>query len=193
MKHDGIVIKTLAFVIGLAATVYGIWKIIISVMYKYDHKILYHDIENLNEITHPFSIVAIKDTFNEYANRYLLYYDKSWNCWFFFSFKTMEEQNEENIRVRLSNALHIPKDNISLYYKLERIQPKYSIKDNMHKVYLHRLYEAKISNFTDECKVDRFEVDGVQYRWMTIEEMETDETIMDINKDVVSMVKDRIM
>lgn len=189
---DGIVIKTLAFVIGLAATLYGIKKIIVSLIYKYDHQVLYHDIENLNEITHPFSIVAVKDTFNEYANRFLLYYDKSWKCWFFFSFKTMEEQNEENIRVRLSNALHISKDNISLQYKAERIQPKHSIRDDVDKVYLHRLYQAKIASFSNEVRADEFEVDGVQYRWMTIEEMETDQTIMDINSDVVSMVKDKI-
>jgi hypothetical protein len=190
---NGVVIKTLAFVIGLSASLYGIKKICVSIIYKYDHKILYHDIENLNEITHPFSIVAIKDTFNEFSNRFLLYYDEAWKCWFFFSFKTIETQNEENIKTRLSNLLHIEKKNIDLQYKLERIQPKYSIKDNINKVYLHRLYQGYISDFPEVYKNNQFEINGVKFKWMTISEMENDSTIKKINQDVVSMVKDKIV
>lgn len=189
---NSIAVKTLAFVVGLLATLYGLKKIAVSILNRYDHKILYHDIENLNEITHPFSIVAVKDTFNEFSNRFLLYYDKSWKCWFFFSFKTMEAQDEDNIKIRLSNMLHVAKNNINLQYKLERIQPKYSIKDGIDKVYLHRLYYGVISEFPEQCMKKQFELDGVQFRWMTIEDMEMDSRIMEVNQDVVSMVKDKI-
>jgi hypothetical protein len=189
---SGIALKTIAFIIGLIATIYGAKKILMSLIHKYDHKILYHDIENLNEITHPFSIVAIKDTFNEFSNRFLLYYDTSWKCWFFFSFKTLETQNEENVKTRLSNLLHIDKKNIALQYKLERIQPKFSVKDNVDKVYLHRLYQATISEFPEACKESRFEIDGTRFCWMTVAEMEADSDIMKVNQDVISMVKDKI-
>ena len=42
--------------------------------------------ENLDEVIHKFSIVAVKDNYNEYANRFLLYYDTAWRCWFFSVF-----------------------------------------------------------------------------------------------------------
>ena len=61
---------------------------------------LYDEMVANNEMEHPFSIVAIKDTFREFPNKYLLYYDNRWNCWFFFNFKTVEnaEQNEASIK-----------------------------------------------------------------------------------------------
>jgi hypothetical protein len=189
---DGLVIKTLAFVIGTSATIYGFVKIISSHTKKYNHEILYSDIENLNEITHPFSIVAVKDTFNQFPNRFLLYYDKTWECWFFFSFKTSDVSDEDNIKIRLSNLLHIESKFITTQYISARIQPKHSLRDNIDKVYLHRLYRADVTSFPELCKEDSFEIDGVKFRWMSIPDMEDDVRIMEVNKDVVSMVKDKI-
>ena len=37
-----------------------------------------------------------------------------------------------------------------------------------------------------------FVLDGVSYKWMTIAEMEADSRIMEINSDVVAMVKEKI-
>jgi hypothetical protein len=143
--------------------------------------------------THPFSIVAVKDTFNRFSNRFLLYYEKTWKCWFFFSFKTSDIADEENIKSRLSNLLHIDKKSIALQYISERIQPKHSLRDDVDKVYLHRLYKADITSFSEQCKNDTFEIDGTEFKWMTIADMESDERIMEVNKDVVSMVKDKVM
>jgi Ni,Fe-hydrogenase III component G len=57
-------------------------------------------INNLDEVTHPFSIVAVKDTYNEYANKFLLYYDKAWKCWFFFSFHSQQENDEIHVKTK---------------------------------------------------------------------------------------------
>ena len=80
-----------------------------------------------------------------FPNRFLLYFDKAWDCWFFFSFPTSD--------------------------------------------YQHSLYYVQIDNYPEVLKQPSFVIDGIEYRWMTIEEMELDPVIREINGDVVSYVK----
>ena len=54
-------------------------------------------IEKLNTIQHNHSLVAIKDTFSVESKRYLTYYDEKWECKLFLNFKTIEEDNENNL------------------------------------------------------------------------------------------------
>lgn len=190
---DKMVIQTLAWVLAFAIIVYGVYKMIKSLKNRYNHEMLFGEIENLDEVLHKFSIVAIKDSFEKYANRFLLYYDDNWKCWFFFSFHTADYQNEESVIHRLSNKLKIDAKAISLAYVSDRIQPKFSEKDQVNKVYYHTLYVGTISKFSDVLKQKEFELDGIRYRWFTIEEMESDEVIMNKNKDVVSFVKEKIV
>lgn len=187
-----VVIATLAWVLAAVIFIYGIAKIRSSYAHKYNHEILYRDIENLDEVLHKFSIVAIKDDFNKFANRFLLYYDDAWKCWFFFSFHTVESQNDVNIVQRLSNKLKIDCSVVSVKYIIDRIQPKYSERDEVNKVYQHSLYQGVISKFPDCMQKNEFEIEGIKYRWFTVEEMESDVEIMNKNKDVVSFVKEKI-
>ena len=187
-----IVLQTLAWVIAVLLLIYGIIKIVKSCKYKYNHNILFHDIENLDEILHKFSIVAIKDTYQDFANRFLLYYDNAWKCWFFFSFHTEEYQNEEQLIQRLSNSLKIDKDYIKIRYISDRLQPKYSERDHQNKVYQHSLYQGVVNQFSDEMKQLEFTIDGVRYKWFTISEMEADSNIMKKNADLISFVKEKI-
>ena len=136
------------------------------------------NIENLDEILHKFSLVAIKDEFNSYANKVLLYYDNSWKCCFLFSFHTNEYQNEKSILQRLSNKLKIGKDCIRINYISDMLQPKYSEKDHVHKVYQHSLYQYSVTRFPEVMKNNEFEIEGTKYKWWTLEEMETNENIM---------------
>lgn len=189
---DKMVVTTLAWVFAVIILVYGIYKIIVSSRHRYSHEKMFHEIENLDEVLHKFSIVAVKDSYHEYANKYLLYYDKAWNCWFFFNFPTSEYQNEESLTQRLSNVLKISTANIKMVAVSDRIQPKYSERDHVNKVYQHSLYQGVISEFPDFMKQDEFELEGTKYKWWTISDMETDEEIMAKNKDVVSFVKEKI-
>jgi hypothetical protein len=189
---NAIVIQTVAVIFGIVITGYGGMKLVLSKTHKYDHKSLYSDIRNLDEVTHPFSIVAIKDTYNEYANKFLLYYDKAWKCWFFFSFHSQQENDEIHVKTKLSNMIHIPMQEISLEEKGTFLQAKHSVKDDVDKVYLHKLYAGAIKNFSDEIQKNRFEIDGISYRWMSVQEMEENARIMEINNDVVSIVKQNI-
>lgn len=186
-------VTTLVAVVGGLIVAYAVFKIVRSSRLVYDHNTLYREIENLDEVLHRHSIVALKDTFLSFPNRFLLHYDKKWDCWFFFSFPTSEADNETYIKQSLSNILKIPTADINLQYITDRLQPKFSVKDNVHKVYQHSLYDCRLVDFADPLKSDSFEIDGISYKWMTIEEMENDPRIFDINNDVIQFVKEKIV
>lgn len=189
---DEKIIQTLAWVLAFGIAFYGIFKLIRSIVFRFDHKMLFSEIENLDEMLHRFSIVAIKNDFEDFSNRFLLYFDVTWDCWFFFSFHTSEFQNEINIVQRLSNKLKLDVNKISVKYVSDRIQPKYSERDQVQKVYQHSLYQGVISEFTEIMKQNEFKIDGTAYKWFTIDEMEKNETIMQKNSDVVAYVKEKI-
>ncbi len=77
---SGNVFKTIFVLIGFFFTGKSIYDIFKDTKEKYDYSDLLQDINKLNEITHNHSIIIIKDTFNAYPNRFLVYEDERWNC-----------------------------------------------------------------------------------------------------------------
>ena len=60
------------------------------------------------------------------------------------------------------------------------------------RVYCHRLYTAELTVFSPEMKFSEFTLDGIQYRWMSIAEMESDNRTMTVNSDIINFVKENI-
>lgn len=188
-------IKVICFVLGFVFSLRGIYMIVKSRKRKYGHTMLLEDIENINKITHPFSIIVIKDSFQQYPNRFLLYYDNRWKCRLFINYRTSTgtgADNEQNICSRLSNELKIPANQIAVKYVTERIQRKFSVSDQVFKCYEHKVYYVTIP-FTDKLKRRQFNIDGKQYCWMTISDMEKDSDIQSKNLDVVNLVRETIV
>lgn len=181
-------IRTACVILAIVFSGRGIMMIINSARDRYGHTELYNDIEKLNNIQHRFSIVAVKDTFNQYPNRFLLYYDERWKCKFFFSYKTVDN-DADNIITKLSNELKVDRDNIKVEFKTEQIQEKYSVSHKENRVYDHRVYSVEISKFRNDITADEFEIDGKKYYWMTLQDMEKDQRIKEVNLDVVSLIK----
>lgn len=180
--------KCIFVIIGLFFTVKSIHDIFCSLKNTYTASDLFHDINKLNQITHNHSIIAIKDTFSEYPNRFLLYFDSRWSCDLFLNFK--ENINNENfIATSVSNKLKINRSDISVDYIAQKIHEKYSVSHKEKRVYCHRLYLVSINNFSPELRKKSFEIDGTMYSWMSISEMEMDDHIMDVNEDIVQFVK----
>lgn len=175
-------------ILGLFFTGKSVRDVISSLKNSYTNVDLYNDINKLNQITHNHSIIAIKDTFSEFPNRFLLYFDTRWSCDLFINFKE-NINNESFITDGLSNRLKVPSSNISLQYIAQNIHEKFSVSHNEYRVYSHRLYLATISDFPPEFKDDEFIIDGVVYKWMSISDMESDDRIMEVNEDVVQFVK----
>lgn len=184
----GKILKAIFFLLAVYFTFRTIKDAVNSRKQNYNFEALLMDIKELNEITHYHSITIIKDTFNEFPNRYLVYEDARWNCDLFFNTKDNTD-NEEFIKSRLSSALKISKSDIELIYKTEDTHEKLSETAQKNKLYHHYFYYADLKNIPDNMKSDTFEIDGIVYKWRTIADMEQDEAIRKKNLDIVSIVK----
>ena len=187
----GIVLKTLFVILGLFFTGKSIVDIISSKKNNYTYEDLLSDINKLNEIAHNHSIVLIKDSFQRFPNRFLVYEDKRWGCKLILNFKE-NPNNEEFIKNHLSGDLKIELDDINLSYLGQRIHEKYSESAKEEKVYCHKFYIANINQFPDKITKDSFEIDGKKYRWMTITELEMDEEVQKKNRDILEFVKELV-
>lgn len=185
-------LKAVLIIIGMGFTLYGLYDFLIFSRHRYSHAQLFEDLRNMNQIGHPFSIVAIKDTYHEYPNRFLVYYEPRWKCRLFLYFRTQSSAGENilNIKQSLSNQLKIDSSDIDVQFRDERIYTKYSVSDQIKKVYDHSLYLATIRHFPELSQNNSFEIDGVHYYWMSLADMERDPAIQARNMDVVSFVRD---
>ena len=57
--------KAMAIIAGGLGLYWSGCAMVKAIKNTYNADLLQHDIENLNEIEHPFSLIAIKDTFNK--------------------------------------------------------------------------------------------------------------------------------
>lgn len=177
--------KCACTVIAIIYAIYGVTKI----MNGYTIDNLENDILALNEIASRHSIIVIRDTFNEYASRFLVYYDSRWDCYLFPNYKTAEHDNEQSIIKHLSCDLHVPEDSMEIDYRITNFHRKHSVSNNREKLYEHALYVASFDVPADEQSAE-FTVAGRKYKWMTYDELLADKRVQDVNLDIVSWVHD---
>lgn len=123
-----------------------------------------------------YSILCI--TYGDLA-RYLVYYDKDWDCWFFPNFKTSDRGNVANLVQQTRKVLcidisgHIRRLYWCVHYKYS--EPTKSVLPYEHTLYLCRLEEQP--QIPDD------------YKWMSLSEMLSDERIRSVNGDVIAMIQ----
>ncbi len=186
---SGTVFKTGFVGLGIFFAAKSIYDVYQGAKDKYNYSDLFQDINYLNEITHNHSIVIVRDSFNLYPNRLLLYYDARWDCDLFLNYKE-NPNNETFIKNHLSAELKIPSQKISLTYVTRKIHEKYSESAKEKKWYCHKFYLAEIAEFPVTHQKDSFECDGKEYHWRTIPDLESDENVMKKNKDIVDYIKE---
>lgn len=86
---------------------------------KYNHEVLFQDIEHLNMIQHNHSLVVIKDAA---SNRYLVYYDERWDCKLFLNYKTQDRNNESALKEQVAADLGLDSTNLLFDYIASRVQ-----------------------------------------------------------------------
>lgn len=133
---------------------------------------------------HEFSIVAIKRNPDEY----LQVYDNRWKCWLFPYVRSAEENNKDNVDRFVREIIGADE---STEYITSTKHCKYSVSDSVYKIYNHKLYRLNVDPNNDISKKQKFTIDGIDYRWMTFEDMLGDENIMEKNEDVISFVKSK--
>lgn len=178
----------LQIILGAILFVTGAWQGIKS--FLYDDKKLLKEILNMDKTQHHHSIIAIKDTFQPYPNRFLVYEDTAWNCRFFPNFPTQEteKKNKEYIKEKLSNELKIPESCIAVERKGSALQEKYSVKHQENRIYDHIFYLVTLDRIGKAMQRPSFTLDNRSFYWMTISEMEADPDIQKKNMDVVREV-----
>lgn len=187
----GVALKTIFTTLGIFFTGKSIFDIYNSTHNSYSYTDLLQDINKLNEITNDHSIVAIQDTFNEYPNRFLVYDDPQWKCKLFINYK--DNMNNENfIKDHLSRKLKVDISSITVRYISQIISEKISGRDNIEKVYCHKLFLVKIEDIPEHMKNDTFECDGRTYHWKNIVDLENDDEAMKKNSDIIRFVKENI-
>lgn len=186
---SGVVLKTVFVILGLFFTGKAVLDIFKNRNNNYDFQDLLTDINKLNEIAHSHSIVVIKNSFQKFPNKYLVYEDKRWDCDFFLNYKE-NPNNEEFIKNHISSELKIEQADIKLTYIAQKLHEKFSESAEKKKVYSHKFYLATIQSFPDLMKGDSFECDGKTYKWRSIAELEQDPKVQKRNLDVLNYVKE---
>lgn len=183
-------IKGIFCVIGILYAIKIVWDVIQMYKNKYDHNVLLKEIEDLDMIQHKHSLVVIQNPYKSMEKYFLVYYDERWDCKLFLNLKTQENGNEAFIKEQVSSRLNIDKEKMKCKYITSRVQEKFSVSHNENRLYDHRLYEVKIPEFPEKEKEMDFEVNGIHYYWMTMEEMGKDSNIRKKNLEVLDFVKE---
>lgn len=148
-----------------------------------------HDLKKIMQLVaeittgtlHEFSLIAITNP----EEKYLLKYDERWKCWL-FPYVRSEDNNLENVEAYIEELLKIE---LPVEYVAVAKHCKYSVSDEVYKIYNHKLYRAKMYTIPEGMQNETFQIGEKQYRWMSIEEMKQDDCIMKENDDVVAFVK----
>ena len=154
---------------------------------RYDYHDLFNEIKDLDKMQHRFSLIIIKDGYNQYSNKFLLRYDDRWNCWLLPYYKTADKDNEIVTINRLKNDLHLSSE-IELIKSRVDITTKFSYSANRNKTYEHTYYEAKLS-CSDTMKEKEFIIDSVKYKWFSIDDMRKDADIIKKNADALAVLE----
>lgn len=144
-------------------------------------KILQLAKEALTNTLHEFSLLAIVNP----SGQYLQKFDNEWKSWL-FPYVRSTDNNKADIDSYVSKFLG--EDVVTTYVTCAK-HCKYSVSDNVYKIYNHKLYKLLLDSIPENMLQQSFEIDGNTYRWMAIQEMEKDERIMEVNDEVVAFVK----
>lgn len=161
---------------------------------SYNYKKLYSDIKKLS-VESNYSLVAILNDFEgDYSNKVLLqYYQGKWKTFMFLSYRTASENDESNVKARVAANLKISRSQLTVKFLTEKpYQPKFSPDHNSVRKYHNKYYQVFINEFSDTLKQPEFVIDGIKYKWMTIEEMWEDKQIKKHNTDVLCVFEEYI-
>ena len=134
---------------------------------------------------HEFTLIAIINT----SGQYLQMYDNRWESWL-FPFVRSTDNNKADVDTYVSEFLD---EKVVTEYVACAKHCKYSISDGVYKIYNHKLYKLLLNSVPENMMEQSFVIDGVKYRWMSIQEMEKDARIMEVNEEVVAFVKSKFL
>lgn len=136
---------------------------------------------------------------NKDNNKILTTYDKRWDMWLFPYKKgtssgegTKSDNDELQVTVKyLSETFHIDEIRVHCNLSLTQCTRKHSESDKLFKVYYHRFFKVSVEGLpTDK---DEFEIDGIRYRWWSMQDLEIDPKTRLNNSEIVATVKNEVL
>ena len=129
------------------------------------------------------AIIIIKNNNNEY----LQCYESSWKSYLFLNCKVKDENDLEPLKTCIKEKLGVEPQNIT--YLFTKIHSKYSVKHEKMREYEHYFYLVDIDTITLEVQKE-FVINNTKFKWLSMEELENDPEIMQINGDIIGFTKE---
>ena len=139
--------------------------------------------EILSNTVHDFSLLAIKNP----DGKYLQIYDDRWKTWLFPYIRSTED-NKANVDKYTSNLLN---KEVTTEYVSAAKHCKYSVSDDVYKIFNHKLYRLLPDFLPENIPDNAFTIGEYSCKWMSLEDMEKDERIMEVNEEVIAFVRSK--
>ena len=133
-----------------------------------------------NNKEHKHTILIIKN-----KDKYLQYYDDRWSSYLFLNTKVQDKVDEEELINYIEHLFNIK--NVTVEYKFDKIHSKYSPTADKLKTYHHYFY--LVNALLPE---EDFIKNNINYKWLSMDDLESDKRIQEINSDIVGFIKEKI-
>lgn len=185
------IVITFFWLIFILYLLFIIYKIVKAFKSKYTTEDLYHDIIQLQKETSSFSLLTIRDNYQNHNDRFLLLYDKRWKCYLlpYFSTSDNEQENQQKAIDFIRTNFSIAADEISIKTLGEKTHTKYSVSNERTKTYKHTFYEIKIHSSNAKLIKKSFKIYDKRFKWFSIAEMQNNKRIMSTNSDVIEELR----
>lgn len=132
------------------------------------------------------AIIVIKN----HKNEYLQYYDEIWKSYLFLNCKIDNRHDINKVEEKVQNDLDIKSNKIECIFKGKKKHKKFSESDKIEKEYEHYFFDVDLVDRPNTIEKDCFEIDNVKYKWFSYDDLQKDARIQEVNRDIVSYVKE---
>lgn len=188
-------IEIFAWLIAGIILFFGIFQLIKGFIHSYTTDDLYNDLVELgNTKPHMFNIILLKN--NPVEGKYLLFYNKRWQCKLFLNYKAITPDNYnstaeiKNICSMFSTDTGISVAEKDFAYLGQIESHKLSYGDKTEKDYIFHFYKIDIS-VPISIQQTSFKCNGHQFHWMSLNQMYGNINIVKKNKDVLDFIRTR--
>lgn len=136
-------------------------------------------------LEHTHAIIIIENNKNEF----LQYFDERWNSYLFPNCKLIDKHHTHSIKNYLLQNLNVKCETENIMYVMDKVHEKYSESANKIKQYHHFFYRIEKKGLLNEVLSKDFTINNVKFTWLSFDELQNNERIQKVNKDIVDLIK----
>lgn len=139
----------------------------------------------MNDVPRKHAIIILQK-----GDKYLQYYDERWESFLFLNCKVENEKDISKIKETVAEKLNIGEEELNVSYVMNKIHSKFSESAKIMKTYQHYFFIVNFPKLPIDMLEDEFFVSETRFKWFSMEELEQDERIQQVNSDIVTFVKE---